>query len=645
MTIAAITTAAITTAAMTTAAASAIERRTAVAHDQVRVRGFWGRWQELVRSTTLPAQHRSLLATGRIDAFRLAWKPGQPDEPHIFWDSDTAKWVEAAAHVIASDPASPLAGPLAEVAALIASAQQPDGYLNTHFTVVAPQRRWTDTRNAHELYCAGHLIEAAVAHHRATGDRLLLDVARRLAACIRSVFGVGPGQKRGYCGHEEIELALIALYRATGEREHLELARYFIDERGTSPNWFAQEDDARGVPAAHRWDVASCQASMPVRALTDAHGHAVRAMYLYCGMADVALETGDAALGAALDRLWDNVTQRRMYVTGGVGSRHQGETFGDDYELPNATAYCETCAAIGLVFWAQRMSALRDDGRYADEAERALYNGALAGIALDGTRFFYVNPLASDGTHHRQEWFGCACCPPNIARLIASLGGHAYATDRAGAWVHQYVAGTARLDLAGTPCAIDVATTYPWSGRITITVRPENPVEAVVRLRIPGWCRQAGATIAGEAVDVAGSTRAGYLRIARRWRAGDVIELDLAMPVERLHAHPAVVDDRGRVALRRGPVVYCCEAVDLGIDPDSLTIARGSPLHARHDDGLLGGVTVIEGDGTVVDAAAFTDRLYRADATPTRPRRLLAVPYFAWDNRAPGAMRVWLREG
>lgn len=389
---------------------------------------FWEPRQRANREHTIPIEYQQCRDTGRIDAFRLSWKPGMKPVPHIFWDSDIAKWIEAASYSLANHPDPQLDALLDEVISLITFAQQPDGYLNTHFTVVEPEKRWTNLRDQHELYCAGHMIEAGVAHYQGTGKHTLLDVVCRYADHIASIFGTQPGQKRGYPGHEEIELALVKLYHVTGEKRYLDLSQYFIDERGKQPYYYDLEAVARGDDPKAYWakTYAYMQAHIPVRRQNEVVGHAVRAMYLYSAMADLANETGDNSLLEACRTLWQDVCLRKMYITGGIGPSRLNEGFTNPYDLPNETAYAETCAAVGLVFWNQRMLQFDCDSRYADIMERALYNGVISGVSLSGELFFYENPLASLGNYHREPWFDCACCPPNIARRLASLGHYIY---------------------------------------------------------------------------------------------------------------------------------------------------------------------------------------------------------------------------
>ncbi|NLC58587.1 MAG: glycoside hydrolase family 127 protein [Armatimonadetes bacterium] len=607
---------------------------------------FWAPRMRVNRERTIAYQYAQCKETGRIDAFRLNWKPGDEPVPHIFWDSDVAKWIEAASYTLATDPSAEVEALLDEVVALVAAAGQPDGYLNTHYTVVEPEKRWSNLRDCHELYCAGHLMEAAVAHFQATGKRTLLDALCRYADYIGTVFGTGPGQKRGYCGHEEIELALVKLYRATGERRYLELSRYFLDERGRQPHYFDQEARERGEdPGAYYFQKYDyCQVHLPVREQSEVVGHAVRAMYLYSAMADLAGELGDAALLAASERLWENLTTTRLYLTAGIGPSRHNEGFTRSYDLPNETAYAETCAAIGLVFWSHRLLQLDCDGRYADVLERALYNGVLSGVSLDGDRFFYENPLASLGGHHRQAWFGCACCPPNVARLLASLGEYVYAQSEHDAVVHLYIAGQGRLRLGGQTVTLTQETNYPWEGRVALTLQLEQPARFGLRLRVPGWCREARLRVNGEEVSLAGKVEKGYVRVEREWRNGDRVELDLPMPIERVYAHPEVRQDAGLVALQRGPVVYCLEEVDNGPALHRFALPREATLQAQFRPELLGGVTVLTGEAEYLVDEGWAGTLYQTRRPAAETRPITAVPYCVWDNRQPGQMQVWLRE-
>jgi hypothetical protein len=602
---------------------------------------FWAPRRDINRRTTILHEYRMLVETGRLEQYKLDWQPGMPNEPHIFWDSDVAKWIEAAAYDLATRNNPKLDRLLDEVIGLMAAAQQPDGYLNPHYTVVEPGNRWKNLRDCHEMYCAGHLIEAGVAHYQATGKRSLLDVVCRFADCIDNTFG--PGKRAGYCGHEEIELALMKLYHATCEPRYLRLAGYFINERGSQPHVFDEEAVARGEKPKDFWagDYRYNQAHKPVREQAEAVGHAVRAMYLYCGMADVARETNDGELLAACRRLWNDVVSRKMYITGGVGSRHQGEAFADAYDLPNGSAYAETCAAIGLVFFAHRMLQIERDGQYADVMEQALYNGVLSGVGLDGMKFFYVNPLASQGDHHRQPWFSCSCCPPNAARLLASLGHYAYSADDEALYVHLYIAGQAKAQLDGQTVTLTQEGNYPWNGRIRFTLDLPQAAKFSLMLRLPAWCHKHNVKINGKAI--ATKTTKGYIKLSRQWRSGDRVEISLDMPVERMAAHPRVEQDTGSVALIRGPIVYCLEQCDHTADIRLIRLPNRATLKTRFDSKLLGGVTRIEGVALEEMPSPWRGHLYQpVDERKMRTTKIRAIPYCLWDNRKPGAMVVWL---
>lgn len=622
-------------------------------HEVVIDDAFWAPRIRTLREVTLPYQYEMLRRTG-LRALRHTWRPGDADVPHIFWDSDVAKWIEAASYSLATHPDPHLQAQLDEAIKLLAGAQQPDGYLNTYFTVVHPDQRWTDLQDAHELYCAGHLIEAGVAHAEATGRTDLLDVVRRYADLIDSVFGREPGKKRGYDGHEEIELALVRLYRVTGEERYLRLAEYFLDERGREPYYFDEEEKLRGTPgyfAEHfpqrRRDPRTFreynQSHRPVREQDQVVGHAVRAMYLYSAMADLAAETGDRSWFEAGERLWQHVTSRRMYVTGGLGSTASIEGFTVDYDLPNVIAYAETCAAVGLVFWMHRMNRVTRDGRYTDVLERALYNGVLSGLGADGRHFFYANPLASGGGVTRRPWFDVACCPPNLARLLGSLGGYVYGSTTDEAVVHLYVAGTATFHLGDVTVRLRVETDYPVDGEVRFTLEPERPVTFGFVVRIPGWCEDAMLAVNGEEVEVAAATDRGYVRLEREWRPGDVVRLALAMPVRRVHAHPRVAADAGCVALARGPLVYCAEEADNGSRLHEVVLPADAGLTTGPAGGLPGAVAV-HATARRETEADWDGVLYRSAAPRSEPVELVAVPYHLWANRGAGEMRVWLRE-
>ncbi len=567
--------------------------------------------------------------------------------PHIFWDSDVAKWLEAASYSLATHPDPVLETQVDEVINLIAGAQQPDGYLNTYFTVVEPEKRWTNLRDWHELYCAGHLIEAAVAHFEATGKRVLLDMMCRYTDYIDTVFGTAPAKKHGYPGHEEIELALVKLYRVTGEKRYLQLSEYFVNERGRQPHYFDREARQRGEdPAAYHHETHEySQAHLPVREQHEVVGHAVRAMYLYSAMADLARELHDQSLFDTDRRLWDHLCTTRLYITGGLGPSRHNEGFTRDYDLPNETAYAETCAAIGFVFWNHRMLQLDCDARYADMLERALYNGVLSGVSLDGHRFFYENPLASLGMHHREKWFRVACCPPNIARLLASLGQYIYAANDTDLAVHLYIQSTAQITVGGREVTVQQETTYPSNGTITLRLRIDEPSTFGLRLRIPGWCRNAQLKVNGETFDIASHVEQGYVRVERIWQSGDRVELELAMPVERMYAHPNVRQDAGCVALQRGPLVYCLETADNNVPLHRIVVPRTAELASQFEADMLGGVTIVRGEVLIENDTDWVGRLYRSWPNSLLSRAISAIPYYVWDNRQPGEMRIWLREG
>ncbi len=613
---------------------------------------FWVPRLRTNRADTLAHLYRELHRVGSIDAFRPDWQwPPEATQRHawggtptMFWDSDVGKWLEAASYSLATHPDPQLDALLDEVIANIGQAQHADGYLNTWFTSVDPQNRWKNLRDWHELYCAGHLMEAGVAHWEATGKRSLLDIVARYADHIADRFGTETEKLQGYCGHPEIELALVKLARATGEERYLELSRYFVEQRGQQPHFFDDEARARGDNPDDFWakTYEYHQAHRPVREQDQVVGHAVRAMYLYCAMADLAGAYSDRSLLATCQRLWQHLTTTRMYVTAGIGTSKHNEGFTGDYDLPNESAYAETCAAIGLVFWAQRMLQLDCDRRYADIMELALYNSVLSSVTLDGQRFFYDNPLASNGQHHRQPWFACPCCPPNLARLFASLGQYIYAQSSNELVVHLYIAGAARTEVAGVPVVLHQQTNYPWDGTVTLRVESEGPATFGLRLRIPGWCSGAQVRVNGTAIDLEQSLEHGYVRIEREWQAGDTVVLDLPMPIETRHAHPDVVADVGQAALQRGPLIYCLEQADHDVPLHRIVLDHPAGLTAQAEADVLGGVTVLTGQAVALDTANWQGVLYRAEPPALQPCAIRAIPYFAWDNREAGPMRVWM---
>jgi DUF1680 family protein len=597
---------------------------------------FWAPRFETNRRVTVPYCFEKCEQTGRIGNFARAGGLAAGDFEGIYFnDSDVFKVIEGAAYALAAHPDPELDAALDEVIAKIAAAQEPDGYLSTYHTLVAPDRKWTDIRNKHELYCAGHLFEAAVAHHMATGKRSLLDVAIRLADHVDAVFG--PDGRHDPPGHQEIEIGLVKLYQLTGERRYLDLAKFFIDQRGR-----ADRHELYGPYAQDHVPVV--EQDVPV-------GHAVRAMYLYCGMADVAAETGDRGYLDALDGLWQSMVQRKLAITGGVGARQHGEAFGDDWELPNASAYNETCAAIGNALWNHRMNLLHGDARYVDVLERVIYNGFLAGVSLQGDRFFYPNPLASLGSYHRSPWFSCSCCPVNVVRFVPSIAGYVYARQEDAIAINLFVQSEADVELPANRVSLRQTTRYPWEGRVEVDVHPERNAPFTLRIRIPGWARGAPVPsglyayadtdstqpprLAVNGATVEPAIERGYAVLHRTWRAGDRVTLDLPMPVRRVRADERVEEDRDRVAIERGPIVFCVEAVDHGGRVRNLWLPPDAPLRAEHRSDVLGGVTVVTGtararrraeDGRIVD----------------EPAAMTAIPYYAWDHRDAGEMQVWL---
>ncbi len=641
-----------------------------IASKDVRIHSrFWSRYAELVKDTVIPYQYEAIHdripeaeKSYAIQNFRIAagLEPGEFNGM-VFQDSDVAKWLEAVGYCLQTQPDEELERLADEVIEIVAAAQQPDGYLNTYFTIKAPDKRWTNLAECHELYCAGHMIEAAVAYYEATGKRKLLDVMCRFADYIDSVFGREPGKIRGYDGHQEIELALMKLYRATGEKRYFRLSRYFIDERGQAPNYLTEEWEQRGrqtfFPDMKDFGGDYAQAHEPVRQQREATGHAVRAVYMYTAMADIAGESGDAGLMEACKRLWDNLTGKRMYITGAIGSQAFGERFSFDYDLPGDLAYAETCASIGLIFFAERMLRLEQDSKYADVLERALYNTVLAGMSLDGKAFFYVNPLEvvpEACEHHnkqhvkptRQGWFGCACCPPNVARLLASLGKYMYSVRERTAYIHLYMGSESTLNVDGRRVRLMQETDFPHASDGIIRVYPESG-EAVlaIALRQPDWCPALQVRINGEPVSTDGLSDKGYIVLERAWGAGDEIELTLEMPIIRMQANPLVRETIGKVALQRGPFVYCVEEADNGNRLHELQLPASAALQEEHRSGLLGGITVIQGTAERTAEDGWAGRLYRpAEKEGTASQDVTFIPYYAWANRECGEMSVWVRQ-
>jgi DUF1680 family protein len=606
---------------------------------------FWSPRIETNRRVTVPYDFQKCEETGRIANFAKA--AGQQPGAHegiFFNDSDVFKVIEGAAYALMLHPDPDLDAYLDRLIALIAAAQEEDGYLYTARTIAERNNtpdalhadreglaRWSNLRINHELYNVGHLYEAAAAHYQATGKRALLDVARKNADLIDRVFG--PGKRRDVPGHQEIELGLVKLYLVTGEARYLALAKFFLDERGQA--------DGHALYGAYAQD------HRPVVAQEEAVGHAVRAGYMYAGMADVAALTGAQPYIDAIDTIWQDVVARKLYLTGGIGARHEGEAFGDAYELPNHTAYNETCAAIANIYWNQRLFQLHGHAKYIDVLERSLYNGFLAGVDFGGDRFFYVNPLAFDGEHRfnrddsreRMPWFNCSCCPTNVVRLFPALGGYIYAQQDDRLYVNLFIASQTSLTLGGAQVTVAQKTDYPWSGAVHIQVDPDQPARFALGVRVPGWAQgmpvpsdlyhyvdgqeqdeAVRLTVNGETAPL--HLQHGYAWIERAWQAGDMVELHLPMPVRRVESHAAVAENRGKVAVERGPLVYCLE----GIDNDGHVLDRTLPGDASFSvdwqPDLLHGVQVLR-------ARSDGDELH-------------FVPYYAWGHRGVGEMVVWV---
>ncbi|HEX7057654.1 MAG TPA: beta-L-arabinofuranosidase domain-containing protein, partial [Bacilli bacterium] len=525
-----------------------------------------------------------------------------------------------------------------------------------------PGARWTNLCECHELYCAGHLIEAAVAYYRATGKSKLLDVACKFADHIDSVFGPEPEKLKGYDGHQEIELALVKLYHVTNNAKYLRLSRFFLDERGQTPHFFLEEWKKRGrtvhfpdLTMIH--DHAYNQSHLPVRQQEQAVGHAVRLVYMGAGMADVAAETGDAALLEASRKLWRNIVSRRMYITGGIGSQSYGESFTFDYDLPNDTAYSESCAAIGLIFFAQRMLCIEPKSEYADVMERALYNTVLSGISLDGKRFFYVNPLEvypnaigknaiyNHVKPERQGWFGCACCPPNIVRLLASLGQYVYSTKGDTIYCHLYIGGQTEWNFGNATIRLRQNSDYTWNGKSRFVFTMDRPADYTLALRIPDWTNQAEIWVNGAPYELSAKNLAdGYALVKRTWQPGDTVDVAFSMPVLRMKGHPHIRQTAGKTALQRGPFVYCMEEADNGENLHRIILPPDGEVRAAFDKELLGGVQVLTAQGKRFEAdGQWREKLYRSDAAEkTVPVKIKLIPYFAWANRGVGEMRVWI---
>ncbi len=601
--------------------------------DAVRIDdGFWRTRLDRLHAVTLPSQYAQCEATGRLDNFRrVSGRSPAPFRGRYYDDSDVYKWLEAASWALAGRDDRELQALVDGLIDDIAAAQHPDGYINSYFSLERTDQRYSDLINKHELYCAGHLIQAGIAHRRATGSEALFDVVVRLADHICTEFG--PEARHTADGHPEIELALVELARETGNQTYTERARFFLEQRGLQPPKLGGSRTLQDhEPPVEAQEVA---------------GHAVRAIYLACGLADVGMELEDPALWDAAERLWASAYEKKVYVTGGLGAHHLGESFGEDFELPNRSAYAESCAAVAGVMWNWRMLAGTGDPRYADWMETTLYNGMLAGLAQDGSHYFYPNPLRATSGHERRAWFDCACCPPNLARLIASLPGYLYGVSGGALWVHHFVAGQVDATLpGGERLSLQVETQYPWDGNIELTVREAPVAPFDLRVRVPGWCDDANVQVNGNATrDL---ETGAYATLRRSWAVGDRVSLELPMSPRRVVSDARVEANVGRVALARGPLVYCVESHDRpGLEQDAFALPDDAPVALRADAGDFDGATLLDTEAVVLDEPPRTGRLYQPtngrDSQPARRVPISAIPYFAWANRGPSTTDVWLR--
>ncbi|HAU5676885.1 TPA: glycoside hydrolase family 127 protein [Citrobacter freundii] len=633
---------------------------------------FLGEYQRLIRDVVIPYQWQALNdeipeaePSHALMNYRIAAGLEHGEfYGMVFQDSDVTKWLEAVAWSLSQKPDAQLEKTADEVIELLAKAQCEDGYLNTWYTVKEPGLRWTNVAECHEMYCAGHLFEAAVAFFNATGKRRLLEIACRFADHIDTVFGPNEGQLRGYPGHPEIELALMRLYEVTQEPRYQALARFFLEERGQQPYYYDIEFAQRG--GTWHWDnwgeawmvkdKAYTHAHKPLAQQSEAVGHAVRSVYLMTGLAHIARMTNDEEKRQICLRIWNNMVQRRMYITGGIGSQGIGEAFTSDYDLPNDTAYGESCASIGLMMFARRMLEMEGDAHYADVMERAFYNTVLGGMALDGKHFFYVNPLETQPKsiphNHiydhikpvRQRWFGCACCPPNIARTLVAIGHYIFTPRPDALFINFYAGSEAQFTVDAQTLALKIEGNYPWDEQVSIRFNQPQVVEHTLALRLPEWCAAPTVRINGEAAQ--GKMVKGYLHLHRQWQEGDIITLNLPMPVRRVYANPLVRHAAGKVAIQRGPLVYCLEEADNGAQLHNLSLPKASAFREVQGVGLLKGKVLLQAEGVRVLTAHEDKPLYSFDnrQTAVEKQTLTFIPWFSWANRGEGEMRIWVDE-
>ncbi|MGF0032484.1 glycoside hydrolase family 127 protein [Bariatricus sp. SGI.154] len=630
---------------------------------------FWDQYIRLVKEVLIPYQWDIL--NDRLDGvetshciqnFKIAAGEASGNfEGAVFQDTDVAKWLEAVSYVLGTSFDQDLERLADETINLIGRAQCEDGYINTYFTINDPSLRWTNLKEGHELYTAGHMIEAAVAYYEATGKKEFLEIMERFADLICQVFGPEEGKCHGYPGHQEIELALIRLYHATGKRKYVELAKYFIDRRGVGDNYFLQEEKRSEYkqifPEFAEYDTKYSQSHLPVREQTTAEGHAVRAVYMYCAMADLAQLYEDEELLSACKTLWDDMVKRRMYITGSIGASGILERFTTDYDLPNNCNYSETCASIGLALFGKRMAQITKDASYIDVVERALYNTVLSGIAMDGKSFFYVNPLEvwpdncmeRTSKEHvkavRQTWFGVACCPPNIARTLASMGQYMYFTDEDTLYVNLYITNTASVEVSGGQVKVEVGSDLTNSGHVVINVTKDASADSYhLALRIPDYVKEY--KILGDSGEISGCRmEKGYLYIDNLQEEETKFVIDFEVPARFVRANPKVREDAGKIALVKGPLVYCLEEVDNGENLPAIFVDANQELEERFEEDLLGGITTITLTGKrLTDEEWQDDALYGERKNCFQEVELKAVPYHRWNNRGEGEMLVWMKE-
>ncbi|GAB3422178.1 glycoside hydrolase family 127 protein [Flindersiella endophytica] len=627
--------------AVPTAGSKAVQRPLGL--DDVRITGGpLGRWQRVNRESSIPLGLEQMEKAGSLPNLRMA--AGEADgefQGYRFQDSDLYKQLEAVAWEQGREPSDELAQFVTDAAKVLTKAQQPDGYLNSHYQMVKPDKRYEELEYSHEMYCAGHLFQAAVANARIGGDEGLTTVAKRFADHLVDVFLKGGNP--GIDGHPEVETALVELYRVTGERTYLELAEKLVNNRG------------KGTITSSGMGKHYLQDHLPVREADTAVGHAVRQLYLDAGVVDVYLETGDESLLNSSIERWEDTVATKTYVTGGQGSRHARESFGDRYELPPDRAYNETCAAIASIHWSWRLLLATGESKYADLIERTLYNGFAGSTSADGTRFFYVNPLQRRHDHvegddpgRRREWFACACCPPNIMRLVASLGHYVATTAGDTLSIQQYVPGQVSARIAGSPVTLNVETDYPWAGTVAVTVT-DSPGEWTLALRKPEWSVNTTVAVNGEQLDATPDEH-GYLRVTRDWQPGDTVTLELDLTPRKVYPHQRIDAVRNSVAIERGPLVYCFEQADqpAGIDVEDLVLSQNAALSVREQTDLseVGPTILIETEAIQLAQPKATGLPYSttppSELATTTSTTAVAIPYFQWDNRDGRAMRVWL---